>query len=74
MTPPAGPQVTAAQLAAWVAALDAVLDELSDDLVRRAVVHLTTLRDALLEAGREGQVSPAGGSPGPAGSGPPRPG
>ena len=35
-------------LPAWVAALDAVIDELHDDLVRRSIVHLTTLRDELL--------------------------
>lgn len=32
------------QLSAWVAALDAVIDELHDDLVRRSIVHLQTLR------------------------------
>lgn len=39
------------QLSGWVAALDAVLDELRDDLVRRAIVHLSALRDELLAAG-----------------------
>lgn len=36
--------VPADQLSAWVAALDAVIDELHDDLVRRSIVHLQALR------------------------------
>ena len=36
--------VTGEQLGAWVAALDAVIDELHDDLVRRSIVHLQALR------------------------------
>ncbi len=36
--------VTDDQLGAWVAALDEVIDELHDDLVRRSIVHLQTLR------------------------------
>ena len=36
--------VTDEQLGAWVAALDAVIDELHDDLVRRSIVHLQALR------------------------------
>ncbi len=38
------------QLDAWVASLDAVIAELEDDLVRRAIVHLQTLREALRSA------------------------
>ena len=36
--------LTGDQLGAWVAALDEVIDELHDDLVRRSIVHLQTLR------------------------------
>ena len=42
---------TTEQVDRWVAALDAVIDELHDDLVRRAIVHLTTLRESMLAAG-----------------------
>ena len=38
------------RLAQWLVALDAVIDELHADLVRRSIVHLTTLRQDLLEA------------------------
>ena len=38
------------QLDAWVASLDAGIAELEDDLVRRAIVHLQTLREALRSA------------------------
>ncbi len=39
--------LTPAQLSELVTAVDAVLDELQDDLVRRAIVHLTAVRDQL---------------------------
>lgn len=45
-----GAAMSRERLETWVAALDAVIDELHDDLVRRAVVHLTTLREDLVAA------------------------
>ena len=45
--------VSPAAIAGWVSALDAVIDELHDDLVRRAIVHLTALRDDLVLASRD---------------------
>jgi len=44
------PAPTAGQLAGWIAQLDAVIDELHDDLVRRSIVHLRTLREDLQAA------------------------
>lgn len=46
--------VTDEQLGAWVAALDAVIDELHDDLVRRSIVHLQALRADLQGAAGRG--------------------
>lgn len=46
--------VTDEQLSAWVAALDAVIDELHDDLVRRSIVHLQALRADLQGAAGRG--------------------
>ena len=36
------------RLARWIDAHDAIIDELHDDLVRRAIVHLSALREDLL--------------------------
>ena len=38
------------RLARWIDAHDAIIDELHDDLVRRAIVHLSALREDLLLA------------------------
>ena len=41
------------RLARWIDAHDAIIDELHDDLVRRAIVHLSALREDLLLASAE---------------------
>lgn len=43
--------VDAERLAQWVSALDEVIEELQADLVRRSIVHLSTLREDLRSAG-----------------------
>lgn len=48
--PPLLLAIESARLAAWLVALDEVIDELKDDLVRRSIVHLSTLREDVLRA------------------------
>ena len=48
--PPLPLAIESARLAAWLVTLDEVIDELKDDLVRRSIVHLSTLREDVLKA------------------------
>ncbi len=45
------------RLARWIDAHDAIIDELHDDLVRRAIVHLSALREDLLLVSAESGVT-----------------
>lgn len=47
---PAPAPVDHARLSQWIDTIDSVIDELHDDLVRRSIVHLTTLRQDLQQA------------------------